>query len=80
MTQIADSERVTGVAVFGVAARNPSSSGRSPPLLLEDCTAEPIGQANHDASLHLLGRVFGWTCRSEDLLAALKQPATAPSS
>jgi hypothetical protein len=31
MTQIADSERVTGVAVFGVAARNPSSSGRSPP-------------------------------------------------
>jgi ureidoacrylate peracid hydrolase len=49
-------------------------------LLLEDCTAEPIGQANHDASLHLLGRVFGWTCRSEDLLAALKQPATAPSS
>jgi ureidoacrylate peracid hydrolase len=49
-------------------------------LLLEDCTAEPIAQANHDASLHLLGRVFGWTCRSEDLLAALKQPATAPSS
>ena len=49
-------------------------------LLLEDCTAEPIGQTNHDASLHLLGRVFGWTCRSEDLLAALKQPATAAPS
>ena len=49
-------------------------------LLLEDCTAEPIGQANHDASLHLLGRVFGWTCRSQDLLAALQQPATAPSA
>jgi ureidoacrylate peracid hydrolase len=48
-------------------------------LLLEDCTAEPIGQTNHDASLHLLGRVFGWTCHSEDLLAALKQPAAAPS-
>jgi ureidoacrylate peracid hydrolase len=48
-------------------------------LLLEDCTAEPIGQTNHDASLNLLGRVFGWTCRSEDLLAALKQPAAAPS-
>jgi ureidoacrylate peracid hydrolase len=46
-------------------------------LLLKDCTAEPIGQSNHDASLHLLGRVFGWTCRSEELLAALKQPATA---
>jgi ureidoacrylate peracid hydrolase len=46
-------------------------------LLLEDCTAEPIGQHNHDASLHLLGRVFGWTCRSEDLLAAIKQPAAA---
>jgi ureidoacrylate peracid hydrolase len=49
-------------------------------LLLEDCTAEPIAQTNHDASLHLLGRVFGWTCRSEDLLTALKQPAIAPSS
>jgi ureidoacrylate peracid hydrolase len=49
-------------------------------LLLEDCTAEPIAQTNHDASLHLLGRVFGWTCRSEDLLAAFKQPAAAPSS
>jgi nicotinamidase-related amidase len=48
-------------------------------LLLEDCTAEPIGQSNHDASLNVLGRVFGWTCRSEDLLAALKQPAAAPS-
>jgi ureidoacrylate peracid hydrolase len=48
-------------------------------LLLDDCTAEPIAQTNHDASLTLLGRVFGWTCRSEDLLAALKQPATAPS-
>jgi ureidoacrylate peracid hydrolase len=49
-------------------------------LLLEDCTAEPIGQSNHHASLNLLGRVFGWTCSSEDLLAVLKQPATAPSS
>jgi ureidoacrylate peracid hydrolase len=49
-------------------------------LLLEDCTAEPIAQTNHDASLNVLGRVFGWTCRSEDLLAALKQPVAAPSS
>jgi ureidoacrylate peracid hydrolase len=49
-------------------------------LLLEDCTAEPIAQTNHDASLNVLGRVFGWTCRSEHLLAAVKQPATAPSS
>jgi ureidoacrylate peracid hydrolase len=48
-------------------------------LLLDDCTAEPIAQTNHDASLNVLGRVFGWTCRSEDLLAALKQPATTPS-
>jgi ureidoacrylate peracid hydrolase len=48
-------------------------------LLLEDCTAEPIGQTNHDASLNLLGRVFGWTCHSEALLAALKQPAAAPA-
>ena len=49
-------------------------------LLLDDCTAEPIAQANHDASLNILGRVFGWTCHSEDLLAALKQPATTRSA
>ena len=48
-------------------------------LLLEDCMAEPIAQTNHDASLNVLGRVFGWTCRSEDLIGALKEPATAPS-
>jgi ureidoacrylate peracid hydrolase len=49
-------------------------------LLLEDCTAEPIGQTNHDASLNVLSRVFGWVCRSEDLLAGLRQPAAAHSS
>ena len=49
-------------------------------LLLQDCTAEPIAQTSHDASLHLLGRVFGWTCRSEDLLTALRQPAIRPST
>ena len=33
-------------------------------VLLADCTAEPIGQefarSNHDASLLLIERVFGW--------------------
>lgn len=44
-------------------------------LLLEDCTAEPIGsdapRTNHDASLLVVQILFGRTARSEDLLAAL---------
>lgn len=35
----------------------------------EEHSTEPIAQINHDASVHLLGRIFGSTCRSEDLLA-----------
>ena len=57
-------------------------------LLLEDCTAEPVGgdlpRTNHDASLLVVQALFGWTARSDDLLAALNrqvgpaaQPATA---
>ncbi len=49
-------------------------------VLLEDCTAEPIAQSNHDASLNVLGRVFGWVCHSEDLLSAIKQPARTLST
>jgi ureidoacrylate peracid hydrolase len=45
-------------------------------LLLTDCTAEPIGaelpRSNHDASLLVIRRLFGWTATSEALLAALE--------
>ena len=44
-------------------------------LLLEDCTAEPVGndlpRTNHDASLLVVQAVFGRTARSDDLVAAL---------
>jgi ureidoacrylate peracid hydrolase len=40
-------------------------------LVLEDCTAEPIGQENHDATLRAIQLLFGWTTRSESLLQAL---------
>ena len=44
-------------------------------LLLEDCTAEPVGnespRTNHDASLLLVQTIFGRTARSDDLVAAL---------
>ena len=45
-------------------------------LLLEDCTAEPIGaglpRSNHEASLLAVQILFGWTTQSDDLIAALK--------
>jgi ureidoacrylate peracid hydrolase len=45
-------------------------------LLLEDCTAEPIGsdlpRSNHDASVLVTQVLFGWTANSQDLLKALK--------
>ena len=45
-------------------------------LLLEDCTAEAIGQdlprSNHDASLLVLQILFGWVARSSDLIKALE--------
>src|ERR687885_1255152 len=44
-------------------------------LLLADCTAEPIGaglsRSNHEASLLAIQLLFGWTARSDDLIAAL---------
>lgn len=44
-------------------------------LLLEDCTAEPIGdgmpRSNHDASVLLCQVFFGWVSQSSDLLTAL---------
>jgi ureidoacrylate peracid hydrolase len=49
-------------------------------LLLEDCTAEPIGQhlprGNHDASLLVLQILFGWVGRSGDLIKALERERT----
>ena len=40
-------------------------------LVLEDCAAEPIGVANHEATLRVIQRLFGWTASSEALLRAL---------
>jgi ureidoacrylate peracid hydrolase len=51
-------------------------------LVLEDCTAEPIGadlpRSNHEASLLVIQRLFGWTASSDALLQALSiEPALA---
>jgi len=53
-------------------------------VLLADCTAEPIGQglsrSNHDASLFILQRVFGWVSDSAHLIEALgAQPVVSQS-
>ena len=46
-----------------------------PCLLLEDCTAEPIGsdlpRTNHDASLLILQGLFAWVSTSDEVVAAL---------
>ena len=52
------------------------------PVLLEDCTAEPIGHnlptSNHDASLLLIQCLFGWVSRSDQFIEALEtRPSTA---
>jgi ureidoacrylate peracid hydrolase len=53
-------------------------------LLLEDCTAEPIGsdapRTNHDASLLVVQTLFGRTARSEDLLDALERGLVSGSA
>lgn len=53
-------------------------------LVLEDCTAEPIGadlaRTNHEASLLVIQTLFGWVSSSQDLLNALsgeRQPQSA---
>ncbi|MDQ3676739.1 MAG: cysteine hydrolase, partial [Actinomycetota bacterium] len=47
-------------------------------LLLEDCTAEPIGsdqpRSNHDASVRVIETLFGWVSDSATFEAVLKQP------
>src|SRR6202008_1826217 len=44
-------------------------------ILLEDCTAEPIGQGlprgNHDASVLTIQTLFGWVSKSTDVLKCL---------
>src|SRR5437016_4298155 len=46
------------------------------PVLLRDCTAEPIGHnlptTNHQASLLLIEALFGWVSHSDHLLKALE--------
>lgn len=52
-------------------------------LLLADCTGEPIGsqfaRSNHDASLLVVEKLFGWVSDSASVLQALaEQPFAAP--
>jgi ureidoacrylate peracid hydrolase len=46
-------------------------------VVLEDCTAEPIGntlaRSNHEASLLVIETLFGWLSTSTDLIEALGQ-------
>jgi ureidoacrylate peracid hydrolase len=50
-------------------------------VLLEDCTAEPIGQnferSNHDASLLLIQTMLGWISNSDEFVRAVKNEASA---
>jgi ureidoacrylate peracid hydrolase len=52
-------------------------------LLLADCAAEPIGgehaRSNHDATLLVVERLFGWVSHSTDLLPALEKLPIATS-
>ena len=48
------------------------------PVLLADCTGEPIGcdlsRSNHEASLFLIEKRFGWVSTSEKFIKALESP------
>ena len=50
-------------------------------LLLGDCTGEPIGndlaRSNHEASLLVIERLFGWVSDSSSLLRALEDQAAS---
>jgi ureidoacrylate peracid hydrolase len=43
-------------------------------LVVEDCTGEPVGfeetRSNHEASLLVIERLFGWITDSEKLIAS----------
>ena len=53
-------------------------------VLLEDCTAEPIGydlqRSNHEASLLTIQVLLGWTSSSMDFIHALDKREHIPSS
>ena len=53
-------------------------------VLLEDCTAEPIGQglsrSNHEASLLVLQTLFAWISHSEKFIEALEQRSAVVAS
>jgi ureidoacrylate peracid hydrolase len=54
------------------------------PVLLADCTAEPIGHglptSNHEASLRVIEALFGWVSHSDHFIKALKgRPAAVAS-
>jgi ureidoacrylate peracid hydrolase len=53
-------------------------------LLLEDCTAEPIGSdlphTNHDASVRVIETLFGWVSDCAAFEAALRQPTATPAT
>lgn len=53
-------------------------------LLLEDCTAEPIGRdlprSNHEASLLVLQTLFAWISRSEQFIRALESRRASVST
>lgn len=46
------------------------------PVVLSDCTAEPIGhdlpRTNHEASLFLIEKLFGWVATSKDFIEGLR--------
>jgi ureidoacrylate peracid hydrolase len=48
-------------------------------VVLEDCTAEPIGstlpRTNHEATLLVVELLFGWVARSSDLITAIEEVA-----
>jgi ureidoacrylate peracid hydrolase len=50
------------------------------PVLLADCSAEPMGyklpRSNHEASLLVIETLLGWVCGSERFITALEAPAS----
>lgn len=54
------------------------------PVALADCTAEPVGadfpRSNHEASLYIIERMFGWVSNSNDFIKALAARPAAGAS
>jgi ureidoacrylate peracid hydrolase len=52
-------------------------------LLLEDCSAEPIGsdlsRSNHEASVRVIETLFGWVSKSPTFEGALRESVLAPA-